>query len=218
MSRRVSCFLAAALLVGTGCSHLPRRGSADGGPFYVPANARGTVTWPEQIRRIAVLPADGRATSLPEDFIVTYDASWRDALQGTQRAEFVPVTRPQLARWAGAPSIDSTAALPPQLFDHLAAATGADAVLFLDLTSCTAYPPLALGLRTKLVDLRTGAIVWACDERFDAGVPAVANAARRFSRTHVNRSSGSPEATVLQSPARFGAYALDAVASTLPPR
>src|ERR1035441_7903692 len=42
--------------------------------------------------------------------------------------------------------------------------------------------PLAVGWRLKLVDARSGQIIWSVDELFDAARPGVFRAAQRFER------------------------------------
>ncbi|AHF92994.1 hypothetical protein OPIT5_25105 [Opitutaceae bacterium TAV5] len=210
--------LSLLLLIAAGGCTTATRDALELGPFYTPANSRGAAVWPEDIRRIAVLPVDGSSAALPDDFIASYDPVWLAALQSTQRAEFVPVPREQISHLAdGRRSVGSTSLLPAAFFEKILAITGADAVVFCDLTGVTPWPPLAVGLRAKLVHLRRGNLVWACDERFDAAAPAVANSARRYARKSGN-GRGDSVTSVLQSPSHFASWASGEVASTLPPR
>ncbi|RRJ97217.1 hypothetical protein Ga0100231_020300 [Opitutaceae bacterium TAV4] len=211
--------LLALILLAGGCN-TATRDALEIGPFYAPANTRGASLWPDDIRRVAVLPLDGTAAALPDDFIASHDPIWLAALQHTQRAEFVPVSRDQIAYLAqGRRSVDSTSVLPAVFFEKILSITGADAVIFCDLTGVTPYPPLAIGLRAKLIHLRRGNLIWACDERFDASVATVGNSARRFARkTGDGSGRGDPVTAILQSPARFATYATAEVAATLPPR
>ncbi|OAM88658.1 hypothetical protein AW736_16170 [Termitidicoccus mucosus] len=188
------------------------------GPFFTPVNFRGSKSWPSDVRRVAVLPLDAHGAALPEDFVSSLDPVWLAALQDTQRAEFVPVSRYQLSRlFSGTRSLDSTGLLPEHFLQRVAGATGADAVLFCDVTGSNPYAPMSIGLRTKLVHLRSGSLIWACDERFDAREPAVANSARRFARDS-GSARGDAVTAILQSPTAFAAYASSSVAATFPNR
>jgi hypothetical protein len=95
----------------------------------------------------------------------------------------------------------------------------ADAVLFVDVTAYSPYPPLALGLRTRLAPIRETEILWATDLHFSAADPSVANSARRHALS-LAKSSGPADLshTILQNPTRFAGYAAAATFATLPPR
>jgi hypothetical protein len=154
---------------------------------------------------------------LPQEFVSAYDPVWATALQRTNRAEIVTIDRVVLARWIGHPSINSTDPLPADLLARVARETGAQAVLFLDLTQCTPYPPLALGFRAKLVSLADSRIIWVADEMFDAAEAPATHAAEHFAQRNAD-GPGDATSGVLQSPTHFAAYAFGAVADLLPPR
>jgi hypothetical protein len=206
--------LLAALLLG-GCETLPHL--ADTGPVRIPQNVRGPEAWPPEIIRVAVLPAHDASGRLPARFVVTYDNAWQRALAESQRAEFVAISRTVLVGWTGRETFDSTSRLPAGLFARLARETGAQAVLFVELTDVSPYPPLSLAFRTRLADLRTGETLWMADEIFDSRDPATARGARIEARAHAT-GPGDPTAAIEQSPARFAAHAFRAVAALLPAR
>lgn len=212
---------AVGILVGatfSACSTTQTARRDDLGPNYVPRNIAGPATWPGDIARVAVLPAADATAQLPVAFTSSYDPVWLYALQQSQRAEFVFVDRPTYRRWTGGPRAPtSTGLLPPDWAERIRATTGADAALLLDLTGCSPYPPLTLGLRAKLVRLTTGEVIWTADEWFDASNPDVARAARRHARGGL-RSRKGEGITVLHSPTKFAAYAMDALTTALPPR
>ena len=216
MIRPAATFAALCALLCAGCSALPFGLSSAEVPPYVPRNARGPAEWPAGIRRVAVLPAHDATGWLTPEFAATLDPVWTRSLALAQRAELVAVDRRALAAWAGRETVDSTDALPDGLLARIADATGAQAVLFLDITRCSPYPPLALSFRAKLVTLPAPQIVWAADESFDSADTAVARAAAQFARSNA-QSLGDPVSGVQLSPTRFADYAFQSVAALLPP-
>ncbi|MEO0054876.1 MAG: hypothetical protein RLZZ50_823 [Verrucomicrobiota bacterium] len=206
---------AASMLALTACSSLPK--DVDRGPVRTPSNFRGPDAWPVEISRVAVLPAHDATGRLPAEFAATYDFSWARALALTQRAEFVGVTRATLSDWSGRETVDSAAPLPPGLFQRVLAETGAQAVLFLDLTQVKPYPPLSLGFRARLATAPAGDTRWMADEIFDAGDGATARMLRMEARAH-NSTAGDPTTAVMQSPIRLADHAFRSVAGLLPPR
>ena len=80
-------------------------------------------------------------------------------------------------------------------------------------------PPLAVGWSLKLVDARQRRIVWAVDEVFDAGKPAVASSARGYyARSIYEQATLRDSNGILGSPRWFGQYAAAAALETLPAR
>ncbi len=206
---------AGALLLAAGCSSVPTRD--DFGPVYEPANFRGAALWPESIRRVAVLPTHDASGSLSPEFTARYDSIWRGALDRTHRAEFISVPRPTAQTWFGKPTLAASDLLPNGLLGRVARETGAQAVLFLDITQSKSYPPLVLSFRTRLIDTTTGETVWMADEIFDSAHVPTARAARRHARANSN-GPGDHGHGLLQSPTRFADYAFQAITTLLPPR
>ena len=204
-----------ALLGLAACSTVPEL--KDVGPVRHPQNVRGPDTWPVEFRRVAVLPSHDASGRLPAEFVGAYDAIWSRALAATQRAEFVALPRGRLSSLAGRETLDSTAELPSGLPARIAAETGAQAVMFLDLVEVSPYPPLSLAFRARLVAVDGAETIWMADEIFDARDSATARGARQEARAHAS-GVGDPTAAVQQSPARFADHAFRAVASLLPPR
>ncbi len=203
-----------ALLGLAGCASAPL---ADSGPVRAPQNVRGPAVWPSAVARIAVLPAHDASGRLPAEFIATYDASWSRALASAQRAELVAVNRSALASWTGRETLDSTTALPSGLLRRVAAETGAQAIMFLDLVEVSPYPPLSLVFRARLATAEDGDTLWMADEIFDGRDAATARAARKDARTQ-HSGAGDPVAAVEQSPSRFADHAFRSVTALLPPR
>lgn len=213
---RPALALVALLSLLSGCSVFSRK-VEDVGPTYTPKNVSGPASWPIGLQRVALLPAHDVSGDLPPENLSAYDPIWQRSLSSAQRAELVPVARSQMAVWIGKESVASTGLLPYTLLERITRETGAQAVLFLDLTSVKSYPPLSLGFRARLAALPSGETIWVADELFDGADDATARSARRFARDN-NSAPGDAAAGVAQSPTRFGAYAFHAVAALLPPR
>ncbi len=214
--------LLAALLAGLcGCAQLPKRDGAKAGPFYTPANISSIPALPPHIRRVLLLPVSAQGLAITEENLSRLDATFLAELNRTARFEVVTLSRDQLARLTGARQIDSTSPLPPGFIDRLLNIYNdyaADALLFVDLTAHSAYPPLQLGLRAKLAHIRDSDILWAADLHFSAADPAVANSARRHALTLTRSAHTDLSHTILQNPTRFAGYAAAATFETLPPR
>jgi len=209
-----------ALLLA-GCSVLPQRDGAIAGPFYTLANVKAVAKIPDGVRRVVVLPVAGGPT-LTEETLLKLDSICQGELTRTGRFEVVAITRDKLAEITGSRQISSVDKLPVVLIDKLFNiynAYGADAVLFIDVTTYAAYPPLKLGLRTKLARVTDGEIIWAADNVFSAAEVAVANSARHHALAlGSDRGQVDLSHTILQNPQRFAGYVAAATFLTLPPR
>lgn len=213
--------LLAPLLLLAGCvTTPPRPDGARTGPFHTPANVRAADYFPEEIRRVALLPCASGGPRLAETTLADLDRVLATNLVASARAEVVPVSRQRLRTLAGRPAVDSTAVLPADLVARVLAETGADALVFVDVTAHSAYPPLVLGLRARLVRPGDDQTVWNFDNLFSAARPEVANSARAHAlgRETATRSPADLSHAALQNPLMFADYAADAMWSTLPPR
>jgi hypothetical protein len=210
--------LLALLALFAGCSELPKPDPLKSGPFFTPANVKATGPLPAEVKRVVVLPCWGGPT-LTEETLGRIDEAAQTEVTKTNRFETVAVSRDALYRLAGKRALSSVDNLPAHLLEKLLKDYGADAVLFTDVTSFSAYPPLTLGLRVKLARLSNGDILWAADNVFSAAEAAVANSARKFAREMgTDRGPTDLSHTILQNPSRFAAYASAATFATLPPR
>jgi len=175
---------------------------------------------PPTLRRVVVLPLACNAQ--PPDLSDGRDALdpiLRSELVRAKRFEVVPVCGADLQRFTGSDTWDGSEALPPHLLEWLRDNYDCDAVLFCRLTEFHAYPPLAVGWRMKLVDVRSQRILWAADEQFDAGQPPVRNSAACFAfENEASMGGSSDEWLVRNSPRRFGQYAAAQLLATLPRR
>ncbi len=203
--------------MAAGCSTVDPRQAELNGPVYEPKNIRGPELWPPNFTRVAVLPAHDATQRLPAGFVSVFDETWRRSLSRSQRAEFINLSRASLLTWSGKETVDSTGLLPSGLLARIQNETGAQAALFLELNNCTAYPPLALAFRARLVQLETGATLWMADELFDGGEATTARGARRFAMARAPRQDSQDDG-ILHSPSRFSEYAFATVVDLFPPR
>ena len=189
---------------------------ARAGPFFAPSNVLGEPSL-GGIRRVVLLPVcEGTVASV--EMTTALDAVFVAALQEQNRFEVVTLSREQCLRRFQLTSISSAMALPSDFLAVLKRDYAADAVLFVDLTVFRAYRPLALGLRGKLAAIDGSRLVWTFDNLFAADDPTVANAARHhFLKGDRGGVPADLTPSVLQSPAKFAAYAAAAMFATLPP-
>jgi hypothetical protein len=159
-------------------------------------------------------------------------------LSKTQKFEVIPAGPEMLRSLTGQSAWTGAEVLPVNFFDSLQRTYGCDAILFCQLTAFCAYAPLEVGLRMKLVDVHSLKILWAADELFDAGEPAVAKGAEQFEKLQQNvhgktrsllkriltfadrqpQSALDDQWDILNSPHYFGQYAVVKVLQTLPER
>lgn len=172
------------------------------------------------LRRVAVLPlaAETASGDLSEG-CTALGPVLLEQLVKTKKFETVAVDAAVLRQATGQASWTGTETLPPDFLPFLHREYGCDAVLFVELTAYRAYAPLAVGWRFKLVDVRSGQIVWAADELFDAAEPAVYHASQRFSGQRLKWPFGHEENWLAaNSPRQFGRYSATVLLGTLPER
>ncbi len=192
-------------------------------PPCPPDNVYRAAPWlADDIKRVAVLPLACAAPRADlEAGCDALTAVLTETLIQSKRFEVVEVPPGEIRRLTGRTEWTGEEVLPSDFFDLLRSEYGCDAVLFDELTAFRAYPPLAVGWRLKLVDVRRREILWAGDEVFDARQPAVAAAARRFQPHSLWMTAADRETAdwlAAHSPSQFGAYSLATLLDTLPVR
>ena len=187
------------------------------GPFFTPTNHEGVAHLAADLRRVILLPVSGAAVTTAE-MAATLDPIFTAALQKENRFEVVALGREEFRRKFGVDEIASSAALPRDFMATLRRDYAVDAVLFVDLTTFSAYRPLAIGVRAKLAAVEDASLLWSFDAVFSAADAAVANSARRHLLKQ-DRSAAPADLSpaVLQSPSRFAGYVSAATFATLPP-
>lgn len=161
------------------------------------------------VRRVALLPTWG-GDLVRETELAQVDAAIRRSLQSLNQFEVIIVSRADMRGRFGDEAYSASGMLPSTLLQDVAEATAADAILFLEITSISSYPPLNLGLKGRLEQLPAGGTLWAFDHYFDAGTPEVAQAARRASQP-----TDPSAASVLLSPSRFANFVTSVMAETM---
>lgn len=189
------------------------------GASYCPANTfTRSPSLPPTIKRVAVLP-------MVSDDCCPDLATGREALEPVLVAELAKLRKFEISRpgpdclrsRTGQAAWSGEETLPSGFFAGLRDAVGCDAVLFCRLTVFRGYAPLAVGWRMRLVDARTRETLWAADEVFDAGQPAVRAGARRYQLAELRSPAGSPDEWIIRnSPRQFGQYAAARLLATLP--
>ncbi len=204
------------MLLG-GCAQTGRDLQEAAIPSHQPTNFYTGEGLPPQVRRVAVLPIYNAIAS--EEALERFDAIWLTELGKRARFETVVITDAQLEADYGKGRLSLSEELPAMLLPEIHERTGADAVILAELTRYQPYRPVAVGLRCKLVDVRTGEVYWGLDEVFDAGEPGVSVGAKRYQ--HDSREIDMPvdtSGTILGSPTRFFQYVAWSATSTLPGR
>jgi hypothetical protein len=171
-------------------------------------------------QRVAVLPlaATSNRSDLADGCEALTPVLWEQLIK-SKKFEVVAVDADRLRSRTGRAAWTGNEVLPPDFLAFLRLEYGCDGVLFAELTAFNAYAPLAVGWRFKLVDARTGQIIWAADEVFDAARPTIANAAYHFEkRQDAAATAADGNWVVLNSPRRFGRYSAAALLDTLPDR
>jgi hypothetical protein len=194
---------------------------------------------PKDLKRVVVLPLACEKSRIDlSSGCEMLDCIFQAELVKTKSFEVAPAGSEMLRSLTGRSGWTGAEILPADFFSSLQRAYGCDAVLFCQLTQFRAYAPLAVGWRMKLVDAHTQKIIWAADEVFDAGEPAVAKGAEQFQKQQQNvhgqarsllktllkyadrepSSALDDQWGILNSPRYFGQYAAVKLLQTLPER
>ena len=169
---------------------------------------------PYYLKRVVVLPIYYSAEQ--GAFLETMDEVFASELTRNGLFEVVPLSRQTLAYHFKEPQLPATGVMPPGFIEILQENYQAQGALLIDLTYYKPYPPLALGLRAKLLNLRTQQLIWAFDCLLDAGSPSVAAAARHFEKYYNRKASAIHiHDLILKNPNAFSKYAAFSMFRTL---
>ena len=172
------------------------------------------------LQRVAVLPiaSASQMADLPEGCEEMSSVLLEEIVR-TKKFEVVPVKALDLRFNTGRPKWTGSESMPTNFFPTLQRQTACDAVLFCELTEFKAYPPMAIGWRFKLVDVKTLSILWAADEVFDDHNPVLAQKKSMLKKISDKLAHKDEEAWVAEtSPQVFGHKSLSTIFKTLPER
>jgi hypothetical protein len=208
--------LVLGLSSGCGSTQSARGGGLWGGRVETPSNFYVDKLRVAAVNRVVLMPvyAPGVGLSAEKDL----DTQFQAQLNGTQLFEVVTLSREELARRFGQRAFHAAGILTDVMFEYIEQVSQADAVLFVDISSYQPYQPIRIGIRGKLISLRDREVLWAVDVLYDGSDKRISEAAvayekksrAPFDKKHRYRS-------ILGSPARFTAFAVDRCLQTLPP-
>jgi len=184
---------------------------------FEPQNLYPVERLPVYFNRVVVLPAfiEGNPHNLTEYI----DEVFSKQLSKEGIFEIVRLSESSCMKLFGQKRLSSSQNLQEDFLSILEYETGANGVLFIDLHSFSPYRPMSIGVRSKLVDLKSGDFVWAIDETFDVGNISVLAGAQQFQGEHVfNSLSQKTKGSVSQSPRAFCHYVAHTLFKTLPRR
>lgn len=200
MMRPLLIGLPALLLALAGCRQTPDQWISPTTRSMAPPAAYNNPAL-QNVRRVALMPVWGD-TQVRDSERETVQAAVRRSLQTLNAFEIVTVSPGFLEHRYSVDAFSTSAELPNALFAQVREETAADAVMFVEITSISSYPPLALGLKARIESLAGRGTLWAFDYFFDANRPRVAATAKRYNEPG-DPSSGS----VLLSPSLFSDFA-----------
>lgn len=185
-------------------------------PFR-PTNIYPVERLPLSFARVVLLPCYHKD---PDSSLLSFcdDIFFRELSQ-ERIFEIIQLSPRDLAELVGKPRVSSLEPLPASFLKTIESKTFANGVLFVDLDSYRPYRPMSLGVRAKLVDLKSGEFMWAIDETFDAGHADIIVGTTQFQeKLQVRAISDRTGGSVLHSPRIFTKYVASTIFSTLPKR
>jgi hypothetical protein len=209
-----AAFIFAIILSTSGCAST-HKDRATGVEAYEVRNFTAKPL-PADMRRVVLLPIViapdlGVAASLE-----AIKRSLTEELGKVNKFEVIALDEDAMREWSGVSYLTSLDVWPDRLRQSLLAHQ-VDGVMLVEVTQLRGYPPLVLGLKTRLVAVKDAETYWACDETFDAAVPAVFSGAKHFEGgmlLEMGKIKGV--GSIDMSPAEFAKYAGYEVFKTLP--
>jgi len=172
---------------------------------------------PRDLQRVALMPVFFSEYDSQVDGYL--DENFEAGLARQRRFEVVSVSRDELKHWIGETQVDSSKPLPMELFPLIQHHIGAQAVIFVEIQHFNHYQPISVGIRAKLVDLSSGEILWAVDDIYNSGEPAVLQGAQHFHEANSqNTIPDKLDKSYLNSPRRFTQFVAASLFQTLPNR
>jgi len=212
----ISLFLIGLSFMG-GCRKFKEEKVISRAEPFVPTNLYPIERLPAYFNRVAVLPCYYPDPASPVlEFV---DEIFHQELAQERIFETIRLSTDEMKKLFGQRRISSNSNLPENFLTTIEEYTAANGVLFVDLDSYSPYRPISLGVRAKLVDLKSGEFMWAIDETFDAGHANIIAGSRVFQeKNQVRALSDRTSGSVVQSPRIFAKYVASTTFSTLPMR
>jgi hypothetical protein len=184
---------------------------------FVPTNLYPIERLPSYFNRVITLPC--YYTDEDSQMLDYIDDIFHQELTQERIFETIRISPRQMKASFGVERVSSLSKLPENFLRQLEDQTKANGVLFIDLHSYRPYRPMSLGVRAKMVDIKTGEFMWAIDETFDAGHASVIVGSNIFQeKDQVRALSAKTSGSVLHSPRIFAKYVASTTFSTLPLR
>ena len=146
--------LAGALFLGSlGCAQIAKRSdSSFTGPFHTAANVYISPDGlPANLQRVAVMPlVPGRGNRSAERGVPLIQQLFTEELSRARIFDVVTLTPDRLDTLIGVKALYADSRLPVEFISKIKEETGCQALLFAELTTFRAYPPVAVGWKLHL--------------------------------------------------------------------
>ncbi len=221
-----ACLVASILLLGNGCAAV--RDSLDGsvkGPFHEVHNYYSAANgWQDEIQVVAVMPlVSGRGNEGSQQGVEQMQPVLTEELARFDQFEAITITQEKLTGLVGVKQVRPLEPLPnkfQEIIKHLNKEKGTrqvvDAIMFCELSTYRPYPPLAMGWKMHLYDMKSQELIWAFDEVFNVGDTRMNNSARRFLRNQrLTTMANFSEIMIFDSPRALARYSLHEIMGTM---
>ena len=184
---------------------------------YVPTNLYPIERIPKYFNRVAVLPIYHPD---PDSELLDFaDKIFLQELLQERIFEVISFSNDEMKQTFGVQRVSSTNSLPNNFLSIIEEKTQANGVLFTEILNYSPYRPISVSVRSKLVDLKSGELMWAVDEIIDSGHASVQLSASMFQNSsQVRALSQKTSGSALQSPRTFLKFAASSIFSTMPQR
>ena len=149
-----------------------------------------------------------------------FDQIFRAELSKQNSFEIRPLARDEMEYIFGKPHYSSVGELPQNLLQKLYDEYKVDGLILIDLTEYNPYTPISIGVRSKLVHLQSGEVIWSFDNTYDGGSRSVQLAIEDFH--HLEDRNVKPghvlTGGILNSPRKFAKYVASSTFKTIPKR
>ena len=184
---------------------------------YTPTNLYPIERLPKYFNRVAVLPVYHNDSD--SHLLEFADPIFQQELIQERIFEVIPISTQEMKTIFGLERVSSVGKLPNNFLSEIGNITQANGILFTEIISYSPYRPINISVRSKLVDINSGELMWAVDEIVDAGHASVLLAASHFQNSsQVRALSQKTSGSATQSPRTFVKFVASSLFSTLPQR